>query len=81
MSGGFVDLTLEPDSEEDEPLVVLLPFELQKRPGMTKRWKSLFFACIALKIRLCWAREIVYAPGGEGYKRARLGFYGHAGCE
>ena len=49
MSGGFVDLTLEPDSEEDEPLVVLLPFEFQKRPGMTKRWKSLFFACIALK--------------------------------
>ena len=39
MSGGFVDLTLEPDSEEDEPLVVLLPFELRKRPGMTKRWK------------------------------------------
>ena len=37
MSGGFFDITLEPDSEKDEPLVLIVPFELRKRPGMTKR--------------------------------------------
>ena len=72
MSGGFVDLTLESDSEEDEPLVVFLPFELQKRPGMTKRWKSVFFACIALKVWHLRAVERVYKPvTGRGYLNAK----------
>ena len=52
--------------------------EYDKICSLTKEDACTLRATLALR---CPPREIVYAPGGEGYKRARLSFYGHAGCE